>query len=125
MRLYLDDDMDANALISVLQDEGHEVMSPRAVVMRGAEDEVHLRYAAAHQCAVVTANVRDFLTLHQTWQEEGQQHAGILALYRENNPRRDITYAQIARAISRLERTRLPIQNTFHNLNVWRESSRR
>jgi len=125
MRLYLDDDMDANVLIRFLQEEGHEVISPRAVAMRGAEDEAHLRYAAAYQCAVVTANVRDFLTLHQTWQEEGRHHAGILALYRENNPQRDMTYAQIARAISRLERARLPLQNTFQNLNMWRESSRR
>jgi hypothetical protein len=92
--------------------------------MRGAEDVAHLRYAAAHQCAVVTANARDFLTLHQTWQEAGWQHAGILALYRENNPRRDMTYAQIARAISRLARAGLPLQNTFHNLNMWREPSR-
>ena len=125
MRLYLDEDMDANALSRVLQEEGHEVMSPRAAAIRGAEDEVHLQYAAGHQCAVVTANARDFLMLHQTWQEAGRQHAGILALYRENNPRRDMTYAQIARAISRLERTGLPLQNTFHNLNMWREPSRR
>jgi len=125
MRLYLDDDMDANVLIRFLQEEGHEVMSPRAVAMRGAEDEAHLQYAAVHQCAVVTANVRDFLTLHQTWQEDGRHHAGILALYRENNPQRDMTYAQIARAISRLARAGLPLQNTFHNLNMWRESSRR
>ena len=64
MRLYLDDDMDANTLISVLQEEGHEVISPRAVAMRGAEDVAHLQYVAAHQGAVVTANARDFLTLH-------------------------------------------------------------
>jgi len=125
MRLYLDDDMDANVLIRFLQEEGHEVMSPRAVAMRGAEDAAHLQHAAVHQCAVVTANVRDFLTLHQTWQEEGRHHAGILALYRENNPQRDMTYAQIARAISRLARAGLPLQNTFQNLNMWRESSRR
>ncbi len=124
MRLYLDDDMDANVLLRFLQEEGHEVMSPRAVAMRGAEDEAHLQHAAVHQCTVVTANVRDFLTLHQTWQEEGRHHAGILALYRENNPQRDMTYAQIARAISRLARAGLPLQNTFHNLNMWRESSR-
>jgi len=125
MKLYLDDDMDANVLIRFLQEEGHEVMSPRAVAMRGAEDAAHLQHAAVHQCAVVTANVRDFLTLHQTWQEEGRHHAGILALYRENNPQRDMTYAQIARAISRLARAGLPLQNTFQNLNMWRESSRR
>ena len=125
MRLYLDDDMDANVLISCLQQEGHAVMSPREMAMRGAEDVSHLQYAAAQQCVVLTANVRDFLTLHQTWQGEGQSHAGILALYRENNPRRDTTYAQIARAVSHLERTGLPLQNTFHNLNMWRDPSRR
>ena len=125
MRLYLDDDMDANALIGFLQQERHEVMSPRIVAMRGAEDEAHLSYATAQQCAVVTANVRDFLTLHQTWQQEGRSHAGILALYRENNPQRDMTYAQVARAVSRLDRAGLPIQNMFHNLNMWREPSRR
>jgi hypothetical protein len=117
--------MDANALISVLKEEGHEVISPRTVAMRGAEDATHLRYAAAQPCPVVTAKARDFLTLHQTWQEAGRQHAGILALYRENNPRRDMTYAQIARAISRLERAGLPLQNRFYNFNRWREPSRR
>jgi hypothetical protein len=124
MRLYLDDDMDANALIGFLQQEGHEVRSPRVVAMRGAKDEAHLSYATAQQCAVVTANVRDFFTLHQTWQQAGRSHAGILALYRENNPQCDMTYAQVARAVSRLERAGLPIQNMFHNLNMWREPSR-
>jgi Domain of unknown function (DUF5615) len=125
MRLYLDDDLDANVLISFLQQEGHVVMSPRAVSMRGAEDAAHLSYATGQHCVVVTANVRDFLRLHRTWQQEGRSHAGILALYRENNPRRDMTYAQMAQAVSRLEHAGLPLYNTFHNLNMWREPSRR
>ena len=57
MRLYLDDDMDANELIGLLEHEGHEVVSPRSVAMRGAEDEAHLRYAAAEQYVLLTANV--------------------------------------------------------------------
>jgi len=36
-----------------------------------------------------------------------------------------LMYAQIARAISRLEHAGLPLQHMFHNLNMWRESSRR
>jgi hypothetical protein len=125
MRLYLDDDMDANELIGLLEHAGHEVVSPRTVAMRGAEDEAHLRYAAAEQYVLLTANVRDFLLLHQRWQEEGQSHAGILGLYRENNPRRDLTYGQIARAVSHLENVGLSLQNTFHNLNMWRAPSPR
>lgn len=120
MRLYLDDDMDANELIGLLEHEGHAVVSPRSVAMRGAEDEAHLRYAATEQHVVLTANVRDFLTLHQRWQEEGRVHAGILGLYRENNPQRDLTYGQIARAVSHLERAGLALENTFQNLNMWR-----
>ena len=120
MRLYLDDDMDANELIGLLEHEGHAVVSPRSVAMRGAEDEAHLSYAATEQRVVLTANVRDFLTLHQRWQEEGRAHAGILGLYRENNPQRDLTYAQIARAVSHLERAGLALENTFQNLNMWR-----
>jgi hypothetical protein len=67
MRRYLDDDLDADVLISLLQQEGHAVMSSRAVFMRGVEDAARLSYATVQQCAVVTANVRDFLWLHETW----------------------------------------------------------
>ncbi len=118
MRIYLDDDMDANELIGLLEHEGHEVISPRRVAMRGAEDEAHLSYAAAEQCVLLTANVRDFLTRHRRWQEEEQSHGGILASYRENNPRRDMTYGQIARAVNHLESAGLTLQNTFQNLNM-------
>jgi hypothetical protein len=54
-------DQDANMLISFLQREEHAVISPRAVSMRGVEETAHLSYATVQQCAVVTANVRDFL----------------------------------------------------------------
>jgi hypothetical protein len=117
MRRYRDDDRVANVLISFLQQEGHAVISPRAESMRGVEDAAHLSYATVQQCAVVTANVRDFLWLHQTWQQEGRPHAGILALYRENHPRRDMTYAQIAQAVSRLERAGLPLSIT--RFTIW------
>jgi hypothetical protein len=34
-------------------------------------------YAEAQNLALLTANVRDFLTLRQTWQQEGREHAGV------------------------------------------------
>ena len=43
MRLYLDDDLDANILIGLLQHAGHEVVSPHAVGTRGVQDSAHLR----------------------------------------------------------------------------------
>jgi hypothetical protein len=35
-----------------------------------------------------------------------------------------MTYAHIAQAVSRLGRAGLPLSNTVHNLNMWREPSR-
>jgi Domain of unknown function (DUF5615) len=76
MKFYLDDDMDSNEIIGLLEHEGYEVISPRRVAMRGAQDKAHLNYAAAEQCVWLTANVRDFLMLHQRGQEDEQSHAG-------------------------------------------------
>ena len=55
MRRYLDDDLDANALIGLLQHADHDGVSPRAVAMRGSDDEMHLNYAAARNLIVLTA----------------------------------------------------------------------
>jgi hypothetical protein len=35
--------------------------------------------------------VQRILRLHQTWQEEGRHHAGLLALYQANNPQCNMT----------------------------------
>jgi len=124
MRLYLDDDLDGHVLISLLQQAGHTVVSPRVVGMRGGRDPAHLRYAADHDLVLLTANAKDFLALHMQWQQEGQAHPGMLLVYRENNPQRDMTVQEIARAVSRLEQARIPLRNTYQNLNFWREPRR-
>ena len=124
MRLYLDDDLDGNVLIGLLQHAGHEVVSPRAVGTRGVHDPVHLRYAADHDLVLLTANAKDFLALHVQWQQDGQEHSGMLLIYRENNPQRDITFQEVARAVSRLEQAGIPLRNTYQNLNFWREPRR-
>ena len=121
MRLYLDDDLDGNTLIGLLHHAGHEVVSPRAVGTRGVHDPAHLRYAADHELVLLTANAKDFLTLHEQWQQDGQEHPGMLLVYRENNPQRDMTLQEMARAVSRLDQAGIPLRNTYQNLNFWRE----
>lgn len=70
---------------------------------------------------LLTANAGDFLDLHENWLRQGLTHQGILAVYRENNPARDMSFQQIARAVTRIEKSGLPLVNTFQNLNFWRE----
>ncbi len=103
MRLYLDDDLDGNVRIGLLQHAGHDVVSPRTVGTRGVQDPAHLRHAADHDLVLLTANAKDSLVLHAQWQQDGQEHAGMLLVYRENNPQRDMTFQDIARAVSRLD----------------------
>lgn len=124
MRLYLDDDLDGNVLIGLLQHAGHDVVSPRAVGTRGGLDPDHLRYAADHDLVLLTANAKDFLALHTQWQQERQEHAGMLLVYRENNPQRDMTFQDMARAVSRVDQTGIRLRNTYQNLNFWREPRR-
>ncbi len=120
MRLYLDDDLDSNALIRLLEEAEHEITSPRAVGTRGFADEEHLRYAAAQGLVLLTANAGDFVDLHHAWIQQGHQHSGVLVVYRENNPVKDMTFSQIARAVTRLEVSGVPLANALHNLNRWR-----
>ena len=120
MRIYLDDDLDSNALIGLLRSAGHEAASPRAAGNRGIDDEDHLRFAAANSLTLMTANAKDFIDLHEEWTKRQLRHSGILILYRENNPTRDMTSRQIAQAVTKIEQSGIPMENACYNLNFWR-----
>lgn len=120
MKLYLDDDLDSNVLISLLKQLGHEVTSPRDVGTRGAPDGDHLQYAADNGLVLMSANAGDFVQLNRKWVERRTGHSGILIVYRENNPVRDMSFRDITEAIGIVEESRIPIANTCQNLNFWR-----
>ena len=120
MRVYLDDDLDSNLLIGLLRKDGHEVISPRAAGTRGIKDNEHLNFATSHSAVLVTANALDFVQLHDECITGQLEHPGILIVYRENNPSRDMNYHQIAESVTRIEKSGVPLANAFHNLNFWR-----
>jgi hypothetical protein len=51
-------------------------------------------------------------------------HFGILAVYQDNDPTRDMSDAEIVRAIANLEAAAQsggdPVDGRFHSLNDWR-----
>lgn len=120
MKVYLDDDHDSNILIGLLQQAGHSVISPRAAGTSGVADSEHLHYAAARGLSLLTGNAEDFIALHNQWIAQQLEHSGILIVYRENNPIRDMSFHQIAQAVSKIEQSGIPLANTCHNLNFWR-----
>jgi hypothetical protein len=67
-----------------------------------------------------TLNPRDFKALH----DQDATHAGILAVYQDNDPTRDMRYADIVRAIANLERSVPQIAGGFWILNVTAKTPR-
>jgi hypothetical protein len=64
----------------------------------------------------LTHNTEDFHELHR----ERPGHRGIMAVYRDADPRKNMNHAQIAAAIRRLETSGVTIAGGFHLLNHWR-----
>ena len=120
LTVYLDDCSDDNLLIARIKQAGHEVISPRSIGTVGIDDCDHLEYAARHRLVLLTHNPRDFIDLHELWQAHGRQHSGILSVYRDNNPSKDMTTADIVIALERLLASGLPIENGVNTLNHWR-----
>jgi hypothetical protein len=83
--------------------------------LTGATDEVHFFHAQATKRVILTKNPADFSRLHQQFSD----HAGILAVYQDNDPSRDMSYADIVRDIANLEQTGISISSEFWSLNAY------
>ena len=66
--------------------------------------------------AILTYNARDFWRM----QEHTPNHPGILAVYQDNDPRRDTDHFEIVQAIANLERTGVVLAGGFWVLNASR-----
>ena len=118
LRLYLDECAFSYERKRLLQAAGHDVQTPADVrpPLTGADDIVHLAHAGATGRALLTRNPRDFKNLH----DQDPHHSGILAIYQDNNLAKDMSDADIVRAIANLERSGLPIVGEFWGLNAFR-----
>jgi hypothetical protein len=119
---YLDDCANSEVLASLLRQAGHHVSRPTDadVGLTGEDDQVHFAFAAEHGHTLITKNPADFEELH----EQNSAHAGIFAIYQDNDPSRDMSNAEIVQAIKNLEEAAAcggpTIQGEFHVLNDWR-----
>ncbi len=120
--LYLDDCSNSDLLADLLRQAGHRLVRPSDATgnLTGAKDEEHFAFAAANGLAIITKNASDFKDLHDV----DPNHAGILAVYQDNDPGRDMGAGDIVKAIANLEAATQsggePISRRFHSLNDWR-----
>jgi hypothetical protein len=120
MKIYLDDDSAAAVLVRLLLADGHDVVTPVQVGNVGKRDPAHFLYALRDGRAILTRNYRDFELLHELVIGSGGHHAGVLADRRDNNPKRDLTYKQLVRALRNLIKSGIPVADDLIILNHWR-----
>ncbi len=118
LKLYLDDCAFSYRLRSLLIEAGHDVEIPADTIppLTGADDVEHLAHAIAAERVLLTFNPRDFKRLH----DQNKRHPGILAVYQDNNPAKDMNYRDIVRAIANLECGVDKISESFWILNAYK-----
>jgi hypothetical protein len=116
LNLYLDDCAYAKQLATLRSAAGHRVVTPADAGTSGMADDIHLQYAAQQVLTLITRDCDDFAALHQA----NSRHGGILAIYQDNDPARDMTYGEIVRAIANLENAGVAFAGMYHILNAWR-----
>jgi predicted nuclease of predicted toxin-antitoxin system len=115
-KIYLDDCAYDKDLVRWLEQAGHQVVTPAQAGITGRDDDVHFHHAATNGLVLLTMNPQDFVELHQ----KNPQHPGILLVYKDNDPNRDMSPADIVRAIGNLEDAGVTMADTVHVLNAWR-----
>lgn len=117
LALYLDDSAFSHELKRLLLKAGHDVETPTDVrpPLTAEDDEVHFAHAKAVGRAILTLNSKDFKELH----DQDPEHPGILAVYQDNDPAKDMSYRQIVQAISNLENTGVAVAGGFWSLNAY------
>ena len=78
IKLHLDEDADAHALLNALRHRGLDVSSSRELALLQCSDERQLTWAAEQGRAVYTYNASDFCRLHSEFIRQGRHHAGII-----------------------------------------------
>lgn len=102
--------------MQLLRAAGHYVVTPAEAGTSKVADQLHFRYALTHQLVLLTKDTMDF----QSYHDANPEHPGVLVIYQDNDPHRDMTYNDVVRAIANLENAGVELKGTFQSLNAWR-----
>lgn len=110
MRILVDEDSQARAQLYNLRTDGHDVVAVGELGRNGTPDREVFELAQSLERVLLTHNPEDFHELHR----ERPGHRGIIAVYRDADPRKNMNHAHIAAAIRRLETSGVTIAGDFH-----------
>jgi predicted nuclease of predicted toxin-antitoxin system len=115
LRLLVDEDSQAKTLVRLLGEAGHDVLTVDAAGLNSMADHQVLRRAIQDGRALLTRNCGDFLALHA----DSPDHHGILAVYQDADPAKNMRYVDIVRALHNLASTGVSCSKRFVVLNAW------
>ena len=115
LRLLVDEDTQDARLVSALRQQGHDILTVNEAGLQGQTDNVVLASAFQERRIVLTMNCRDFLELH----EATNAHTGIIGIYKDRDPRKNMTFAAIATALANLSASGWEFEGHFVVLNAW------
>lgn len=116
LALLLDEDSQAKYLVRLLKGAGHNVLTINEADIAGFPDDKVLAYARKYNRILLTRNCDDFQALHQA----NPNHPGILAIYQDAEPAKNMSYQAIVDTIGNLEAAGLALVNQFVVLNQWK-----
>jgi predicted nuclease of predicted toxin-antitoxin system len=116
LRILVDEDSQARSQLNILRGDGHDVVAVGELDKNGTSDPEVFELAQSLERVLLTHNTEDFHELHR----ERPGHRGIMAVFRDADPRKNMNHAQIAAAVRRLETSGATVAGDFHVLNHWR-----
>ncbi len=115
LRLLIDEDTQSKTLVTRLRQAGHDVLTVQEADLSGLPDADVLTYAISANRVLLTHNADEFRLLHQA----DDRHSGIIAIYRDNDPARNMSHAAISKALTNLEASDWELTGQFIALNAW------
>ena len=85
IRLYVDEDAMARALVRGLRARGVDVTIVHDVGMSAQDDMAQLESATEHGRVLYTFNISHFCQLHARYMAQGKSHAGIIVVFRQRD----------------------------------------
>lgn len=112
MKFYFDEDSAQHRLIAGLRSHAIDVTTFLDSGMSARDDESQLILADAQSRILVSANARDFASLHREWLERSRSHSGILII-----PQQRYSTGEIIRRILRLTSSGFDMSNGIYYLS--------
>ncbi len=120
IKLHLDEDADAHALLNALRQRGLDVSSSRELALLQCSDEEQLTWAFEQRRAIYTYNASDFCRLHSEFIRHRRHHPGIII-----GDQQVLSVGEVTRRLLRISEVRAAadMEDNLEFLSNWSDAT--